>query len=60
MDKNKEQTMDIRYALPGKSRPRVMQAHYKSAPIEAFRELFSKYPEAIPISFDGHMIRKSV
>ena len=51
--------MEIRYLLPGKSRPRVMQAKWVKAPIEAFRELFKKYPDAEPISFNGHNITKT-
>lgn len=51
--------MEIRYILPGKSRPRVFQAEYE-APVDAFRLLYSKYPNAIPISFDGRQIKKSV
>ena len=51
--------MEIRYLLPGKSRPRVIQAHWQKGIIEAFRELWKKFPDAIPLTFDGHQIKKS-
>lgn len=61
MDKKiEEKIMEIRYTLPGKARARIIQAPWKQGMIEAFRVLFQKYPNAEPISFDGHMIRKSV
>lgn len=51
--------MEIRYTLPGKTRARIIQAPWKQGMIEAFRVLFQKHPNAEPISFDGHPIRKS-
>jgi len=50
--------MTIRYTMPGKAHPRVFVGHWEKGLIEAFRELYNKFPEANPISFDGHLIRK--
>ena len=50
--------MTIRYTLPGKARPRVFVGHCKKGMVEAFRELFKKFPDAKPVSFDGHEIKK--
>ena len=50
--------LTIRYTIPGKDRPRVFIGHWNKGMIEAFRELFKKIPNAKPISFDGHEIKK--
>ena len=51
--------MVIRYVLPGKARARVFVGHWEKGMVEAFRELFKRFPEAKLISFDGHEIKKS-
>ena len=50
--------MVIRYVLPGKTRARVFVGHWEKGMVEAFRELFKRFPDANPISFDGHEIKK--
>ena len=63
MESNLQETgikeMEIRYTVPNKSRPRIFVAHWRKGMIEAFRELWNKYPDANPISFNGHEIKKS-
>lgn len=50
--------MEIRYTLPGKTRPRVFIGTWEKGLIEAFRQLYDAHPNAEAISFDGHLIRK--
>jgi hypothetical protein len=51
--------MIITFFLPGKTRARVFTGHWEKGMIEAFRELFKRFPDANPVSFDGHEIKKS-
>ena len=48
----------IRYLLPGKARARVFVGHWEKGMVEAFRELYKRFPDAKPISFDGHEIKQ--
>ena len=54
---NRVKKMEIRYVLPNHSRPRVFRTTWKKGMVEAFRELFKVYPNANPISFNGHTIK---